>query len=145
MEMVLETVEVTGFNLWFEQIDCRCSHEIVHWRFWTLQNNLDLLTLLIELNLLSWINCIVLEVEDRVLERRDWRTCVEVNWSLQDTIMHNPCLGFIKQIEVGCHPIVLDELTRSLVQSVQEVFRVIVVKIALDMIMGASRHATYKR
>lgn len=143
--MVLETVEVAAFNLWLEQVDCRSSHEIVHGRIGAIQNDLDLLTSLVELDLLSWVNSVVLEVEGFVLKLRDWHASVEVNWSLQDTIAHRILLIRFKQVKVGSHPIVLDELARSLVQSIQEILRVIVVKVTLNVIVRAARHAAHQR
>jgi hypothetical protein len=42
VEMVLGTIEDAALTVFFEQTNGRGLHEIVHWRIWTFQKNLDL-------------------------------------------------------------------------------------------------------
>jgi len=146
MEVILKSMQIAGVNSLLEQGDSGCPHEVVQWWFWTFQNDLDLLTFLVEFNLWSWINYIVFELKVVVLKLlcdRDGR--VEVDWRLQDTITDNTLLLLLKQVVVGSHPVVLNKLTWSSVESILEVFAVVVVEVAFLQSTGSSSatwHAT---
>lgn len=86
--MILKTMKVANWDIWFKQANSCSSHEVVHWRIWTIKDDLNLLALLVELDLLTWINGIILEVEIDILESLvDWHTSIEIDWRLQDTVM----------------------------------------------------------
>ena len=94
---------------------------------------------MVEFDLLSWINCIVFEVKVVVLELlSDWDRSVEVDWRLQDTIADNTLLLLLKQVVVGSHPVVLDKLTWSSVESILVALTVVVVEVAFLQPTGSS-------
>jgi hypothetical protein len=145
VEMILESVEVAGLNSWLEQVDGRSSEEILQWRLRTLQNNLHLLTFLVELDLLSGINFGVLELEVVIFELLgDWHGGFEVNWGLIRTIANSTLAVFGKQIRICRHPVVLSEFSWPPVNGIQIVFAVVIIKIVL-MIFGATWHAADNR
>lgn len=86
-----------------------------------------------------------MEVKVVVLELLgDWDRRVKVDWRLQDAITHNALLLLLKQVVVGSHPVVFDELTWSPVECILEVFAVIVVEVAFlktTSCTGATWHA----
>lgn len=143
VEVILESVEVAAFNVLLEQANCGCSHEVVHWRVWAVQKNLNLLATLVEFYLVFWINLVVLEVKVVVFEiLLDWHVGIEVDWSLQIAIADNITLFVIicKQISVGSHPVVLCEFTWSLVQGIQVILGVVIVGVARFASLGATWH-----
>ena len=97
VEMVLGTIEDAALTVFFEQTNGRGLHEIVHWRIWTFQNNLDLRALLVVFGLLSWINDIVSKVKVVVFELiSDWHVSVKVDRCLQEAITNNTFLSLLK-------------------------------------------------
>jgi len=139
--MILETVEVAALNSWLEQVDGRSSEEILQWRLRTLQNNLHLLTFLVEFDLLFGINFGVLELEVVIFELLgDWDGSIEVNWGLLNTIANDTLFALVKHVRIGRHPVVLSEFSWSPVKSIQIVFGVVVIEIVL-VTFGATWHA----
>lgn len=51
VEVILQTMQIAAVDFWLEQANGGGPHEVVHWRFWTIQKNLNLLTFLVEFDL----------------------------------------------------------------------------------------------
>ena len=83
MEVILQTMKVTAVNMRLKQTNGRSSEEVVKWGFRTLQNNLNLLTFLVEFDLLSSIDISILELKIVILEILiNWHVCLKVDWCL---------------------------------------------------------------
>jgi hypothetical protein len=141
MEMILKTVKIAAVNMWLEQRNSGCSKEILQWRFWAFENDLNLLTLLVEFHLLSWVDISVLEFEVVILELiSNWHGGFKINWSLQDTFANNTLLLLLKKVVVGSHPVIFNEFSRSLIEGIKIVSAVIVVELVV-VIVRTSWHA----
>ena len=107
-----------------------------------LQDHLILLTFLVELELLGWVNLSIVEGEHLVLKLLvDRQVGVEIDRCLLDTLTDDSFLLLLERIEIGSKPVIFSKFTWSLVQGTLVVLRIIVVVVVL-MFVGATWHAT---
>lgn len=127
MEVVLQTVEGSRIDVLVEKAD-RASFEVVVLGLVILHHKLELLAFLVIFELLFGINILILEGEVLILEIfKNFDTGFKVDWGLIVAIANNSFAVFFKPSIIFGHPVVLDELTRSLVQWVLVIFGVVIV------------------
>ena len=104
--MVLKTLKCSRVTIFVKQADGRGGQDVVI-RFDILHYKLVLLTLLVELELLSGVDVGVLERKILVLECvRDWDGSVEVDRSLQYAVTNDAFLLLLHKVEVSSQPVV---------------------------------------
>jgi len=140
VEVVLETLEFDTPAAFVEQTDGRGDEVVVIWCL-ILHDKLVLAALLVVLQLLLCVNISILKGEVLVFESlQNGDTGLKIDGCLLDTVANYPLLLLFDQVIVGCQPIVLSELTRSLVQGIHVIFAVVVVIVVL-VDVRAARHA----
>lgn len=141
MEMILQTLQFGTITTLIEQTDGLRHHEIVIWSF-VLHYHLILLALLVELELLFWVEIGISEHEVLILESLvDRQLCVKVDRCLLYAIANSTFFLLLDQIVVSSEPIVLSKLSWPLIKSIHIVLTIVIVKVML-MLMGTPRHTS---
>lgn len=141
MEMVLESLELGTCAPLVKKMD-GLRKQVVVIGLLILHHELELLTLLVVLELLDRVDISILELECLILEVFKNGTCsLKIDRCLLYSIADNSLLFLLEKEVIGSEPIVLSELTWSLVESIQIVLGVIIIVIML-VLVGATRHTT---
>lgn len=142
--MILKTVESCRVDMLIEKANS-ASFEVVVFGLVILHHQLELLALLVIFELLFGIDILVFKSEVLILEIfKDLYTCLKIDWCLVIAIANNTFAGIFEPCVVARHPVILNEFTWSLVESILVVLGVVVVK-RVDVVASATRHASHYR